>query len=75
MGHVAQLAAQFGRQLALDEAIQKQREQDADQRADQEERDRDLASEPHPVVNRITSSDPLVGSPQVFPLQIMGAAR
>jgi hypothetical protein len=34
--------------LALDESVQKQGEQDADQRADQEERDRDLPSKTHP---------------------------
>ena len=46
--HVEQLAAQFALQLVLDEPVQKEREQDADQRADQEERNRDLASKTHP---------------------------
>ncbi len=57
---VAQLVAQLDLELALDEAVQGHPEDGADQRADQEERDRDLAPEPHPAAqaNRPGSAAP-----------------
>jgi hypothetical protein len=44
---VAELVAQLDGELALDEALQERRQDHADQRTDEEERDGDLAAESH----------------------------